>query len=950
MSSISFGNVYFLFLAIPLLIVLAVPFAVAIRKDNRNGHNIASMVLHVLMAVLIAFAAAGTQIVTVMTETDVYVLADVSYSANRNLDTVDGYISELRKNLPRNSKLGVVSFGKDYKVTTELGEKFETVKDTDVNDTETNIVNALEYAGTLFKDGVIKRIVLITDGRQTYSGDANELSRAVANLQAQDVKVDAIYLNDNWDETVKEVQISSAEYTQKAYLNRAETVKLTVQSSGNMNAIVTLYKDGEPYKNTAVTLSLDINTITFDLDTSIEGKHLYRAEIKADGDTCDYNNVYSFSQTVTTSVNVLLLTSDNEDFEKISELYGAVNGQTGPKITHYNISVNGEVPVSVEDLCKYDEIVLSNVDMTQVNNYGMFVSSLNTVISSFGKSLVTFGNTGIQSADGSLNELDDMLPVRYGDVNGNPKLYTIVLDVSDSMQIWSRLILAKQAAAQLINFLSDDDYVCLIAFGEEVSVLQTPTDLSGNNREKVLDYIGMADRLVSGYGTYTSLGLKKALDTIKNLDFSEKQVMLVTDGLPYEGDLSYEDIEIEGSNVDRTYSAAFVEQMKSYGIQTSVLQVGGGNDGEKGWLRSLAEFKGGGEYYYADTEEKLGDVLFGDIQKDTEDAEITDTPSNVVKTKPRDEVLSYTDENGANRFIDLEKTHITDYILSSSKSSATTVLSVEYKVKSVKINVPLFAYWNYGNGKVQSYTGKISEIKVYGGAISQSNKQFFGNIISNALPAEKSDVPFTVSSGVDGKKARVELINLTYDQLQAAVSGTSSALINIKTPSGEELTDKFIFDSSIFYYEFITPEIGSYEVSVSYKYGIYDYSEEGGYVSPDASFIISYEPEYNSFTVFEASALYKMLNGNGTVIEQNSERQLTLESFTPSNDGLTIEKGKLAIKNDDSQIATYIVSLTVPFLIIAVVLFIVDIVIRKLKWKDIVSLFGGAKNKKGGVK
>ena len=87
-----------------------------------------------------------------------------------------------------------------------------------------------------------------------------------------------------------------------------------------------------------------------------------------------------------------------------------------------------------------------------------------------------------------------------------------------------------------------------------------------------------------------------------------------------------------------------------------------------------------------------------------------------------------------------------------------------------------------------------------------------------------------------------------------------------------------------------------------------------------------------------------------TVIEQNSERQLIIESVTPSNDGLTIVKGKLAIKNDDSQIATYIVNLTVPFLVAAVALFVVDIVIRKLKWKDIVSLFGGARNKKGGGK
>ena len=67
MSSINFDNAYLLLIAIPLVALLAVPFFIAVKRDNRNGHNIASMVLHVLMAVRIAFAAARKKTSTLST-------------------------------------------------------------------------------------------------------------------------------------------------------------------------------------------------------------------------------------------------------------------------------------------------------------------------------------------------------------------------------------------------------------------------------------------------------------------------------------------------------------------------------------------------------------------------------------------------------------------------------------------------------------------------------------------------------------------------------------------------------------------------------------------------------------------------------------------------------------------------------------------------------------------
>ena len=51
------------------------------------------------------------------------------------------------------------------------------------------------------------------------------------------------------------------------------------------------------------------------------------------------------------------------------------------------------------------------------------------------------------------------------------------------------------------------------------------------------------------------------------------------------------------------------------------------------------------------------------------------------------------------------------------------------------------------------------------------------------------------------------------------------------------------------------------------------------------------------------------------------------------------EDGSITIENNENELSTYTLSLTVPLFIAAVVLFVVDIIIRKLKWNDIKSLF-----------
>ena len=73
--------------------------------------------------------------------------------------------------------------------------------------------------------------------------------------------------------------------------------------------------------------------------------------------------------------------------------------------------------------------------------------------------------------------------------------------------------------------------------------------------------------------------------------------------------------------------------------------------------------------------------------------------------------------------------------------------------------------------------------------------------------------------------------------------------------------------------------------------------------------VLSYLPEYDAFANFDKSVVYKFMRGAGTITEN----------------------GIPNLENDKNEIATYKRSYVIPLLIVALVLLIADIALRKLK-------------------
>lgn len=871
MKNISFDNPQYLWICLPLLLITLVPYLLVFRKENRSKGALASFILHVVMIAAVTLGVAGTTYTDAITRTEVYVVADGSYSATENLDVIDAHIAALEKRLPKNTTLHVVVFGNSVeRLTRDEEGKLPSVKTATVDTSATNIAAALSHTATLFSENVLKRIVLITDGKETAGEGIDGFIRAVEELYLQDVRIDAIYLDDNIAADATEVQISGVEYTESTYLSHETTADVLIRSASETKAIVTLYKDGERLSEEAVTLTAGYNIVNFALDTATDGRFDYEVRVDAQTDSSAHNNSFFFHQSVSGHIKVLLITSLPEDVAAAEALYGK-----NAEIDAYVNTPN--VPYTVEDLSQYDEIMLSNTDVRDLKNYVSFIESLDTVVSLFGKSLVTIGDAQIQNKDDDvLKALEDMLPVRFGNNDADPKLYSIVIDISRSMEFDYHFQMAKSAAKQILDLLNNDDYISVVSFAGEVFVPQMP--IKATNREEIAAII---DRLELRQGTFIGTGLNTAMNLMRPMEFSEKQAILISDGMSYT------------SEPDQPLKVA--ASMAASNIAVSVINIG-----SKEGVSTLTEIAdvGGGFYYFVENEEQLNDLMLSDIADEITDS-VIEGETAVTVARRSDAVLDGIEA----------MPNVFGYIYTKPKASATTVLTVDYeKSNGGSVTVPYYAYWDYGNGRVASLTGALS------GAWAASlqdgeGKRFLENILTTNTPVEKIDYPYTLNVEYTDTDAVVELV-------PAVLNPTAVATLTLGLPNGSTETVTMTFDASRYFYRFTTAEIGKYTVDVSYTYVNHSFSSH-------SVFCLSYLPEYDSFATFSPSVLYKALRNRGEVYES----------------------GLPTLDSDDDKRATYTVEFTVPLMALAAFLFVVDVIVRKLRLADIRGLFGASAKK-----
>lgn len=894
MKNISFDNPLLLLIAIPVIAAVLIPFFIAKNKDNKSIAWNISLVLHIAIVLLVSLAVAGLARTTLVTKTTVYVLADVSYSSERSLDQIDKYIDEIKEELPQNTKLGVVCFGKDSVVLTSPGRQIKSVKEAEVDTSQTDIVKALNHVETLFKGDTLKRVILITDGNDTVTESAGSIASTVGRLNDNGIKVDAIFLDNSIKDGEEEVQLMNADYLKSCYYGSKNEVKLLIQASQPTTITVKLYgrkhvgegETPEEYQlinvdNTSYVVEAGLFTLPLNLwyNTSDDTKPTedyamdYIAEVYSDGDISSYNNTYTFTQNIFVKEKILHITGNSADIGLIEKAYGE-----NAEISGYTLTKDTVVPFTIEELVLYDQIILSNFDVTNINslmkNANAFVNNLDMVISQYGKSLLTFGDLKlhINSDNRVVNSLKELLPVEYGSINREGRLYTIVLDISHSMFMASKFTVAKQAAIRLLSVLDNEDYVCLITYSGDIHV-QTPRKVK-DCKDDLIQYI---DSLSTEHGTDLAKGLEEALKKVETLNLAENQVMVISDGFSFESDKT---------------ASAVAKELKAMGATVSAINTyiySDGNEG-KSALTSVANSGGGKIYEIMRPEDVDKIVLFGNMADDMVEAIIQqDSPVNI--SKYNDDVVNGIKEFG----------NIKQYIASIEKYDATTPIKIKYTNGGHEYYIPLYSYRSHGNGRVSSFTSNFATSWLSGAWSFDKQTYLISNMLTASRPKQNVESPYSVYIDADSKDALIEVIpSVLRSELD------SSASLKITLPDGRVLNREMSFDSPRFFYSFDTGLTGTYIIETTYRYGsgsnLVQFTET-------TSFDIAYLPEYDAFASFDKYSIYEFIRGSGSVV----------------SDGIP------DLSHDKNEITTYKQSYVIPLLVAAICIFVLDILVRKIR-------------------
>lgn len=873
-------NPYLFFILIPLVALVLLGFFLIPKYKRYRIKNIISLILHLVRSVRLTLAFVDIQYVKSSSTTELIVLADCSKSEFNNGDQIDKLINDVYTQAGKvdGTKIGVVAFAKDQEVVTNIGGKYKSKDilkyfedDSSFDNSATDLKSALLYADSLYsKDSAVRRRIIRSDGLET-DGSAVE---ALDQLTADSVQIDAISRS---QPEFDEVAITGLDYTDRCYIGKDQKVKVSVKSKKGGLLTLTLVCDGKQVaQRKNEPCNKGINVYTFDISADKAGTFRYEVSISGRSDTFEENNKRSFTQEISDHYNVLYISDDS---------YALDNLQTSfPANAKFSSCGTASVPYNITDLIKYDEIILNNVNREDLDEPEQFVANLETAVKDYGKSLLTLGSVFAGAAKGDyLSDYNARLPIQSESDEG--KAIVLVIDNSGSRESDSRLKKAKEGAKAILSKLNERDYISIVTFSDNTKIVSPLTSVT--NKESVLKSIS---KIKSEGGTVRAGGLKAAHQQLKNSPTENKFVITLSDGDPFDDKKTLQNL-VKGRYKDNII-CSFINISNSSGTAL---------------LKSLAK-AGEGTYYYCKTATSLVDVMVTSV--------VTDVNEKTIEEASEVRILDSKDDSVK----DIDNLPSIDgYNFARTKKSANTILTLTYKHENEKedgtsssavATVPLYAYWNIGDakGRVASFTSDFGTAWTDSFRLSENGQLFRKQRIAETLPTRN------INSILDRK---YENHGVTSTISFIAAEKNKNAKIHIKVTSPDKKIVKeydLRYDGSTFSAEVETGEVGLYQVDVTYSY---DVTKEDGSVEtvkndPEVRQLnFDYSSEYDRFPESTSTLLYSLTKNTGKVTYDSVDYQISSSEF--------------AFKSYKS--------LNVVFRIIAVVLLLIDIFVRKSDFK-----------------
>ena len=881
---INFTHPWLLLLLIPAVVLSLLPYFRSQKKYRRNRNKIISVVSHLLaMAISInLLAGISFSYERVNRENELVILVDVSDSGEDAHASRSSFVQSLIDISNGEYRVGVVSFGYGATDTGALSYDIDAVLDSYLSmplpDTSaTDIVSALRHARSLITSPQNAKIVVVSDGIETD----DKVTNVIKSIASDGVRVDTAYFpGDEHDEVAI---LSVTPPRERIVPNENFNVSLELRSNldGENKAILMVTDNGELLGQTEVVLKGREPKI--DVAISLEERDLHELcfEIEVEGDTLDQNNSYRTYVNLSNFDNLLLIEGREGEGRALAALLGERFNVT-------DMSISGDlpdIPTDIREMAEYEQVVLVNVAYKDMP--AGFEELLNRFVYDLGGGLFTVG--GELDANGqphSYNRLDmresvyyrQMLPIIVDEYTP-PIAVMIVVDTSGSMAENNKLVNAKYGAEGCLEALSDRDFCGVMSFNttasEELQVLPC------SQRDKIIDSIrriGGEDSVADG-GTLFSSAIERAGRELANIDNVErKHIILVTDGMPgdpYETYLSY---------IRNNLKSDITMSVITLGLDTS-----DGNGESIAELMAATAEAGKGSYKNVmdarDVPREMENVLRLNAIAEIDYGEAFD-----LKIKDRTSIFA--------GILEEDIPQLKGYYGTEAKSEAKVALMGKY--------VPIYADWQYGEGKVGSFMCDLSGLWSDEFMNDPVGQQLIFNIVNSLFPVNDirvDDLSYVLKTDNYSNTLNVHgaptgcVVEVDVTPLSAHLDDVIEQGVTV---TAQESNRRFTFEIK---------DAGLYEIRIRAV-------DEDGEVVLEAidHAVFSYSEEYNTFTsrtpIGEELMALIAKDGRGEVIEDAATVFASYENT-------------ITIVYDPRLI----------MLILAIALVLIDIAVRKFKFK-----------------
>ncbi len=909
--SIHFTYPWLLLLLIPAAVLTVLPYFFLSKRYRRTRNRIISMVMHGIVMLLAILALSGISFhYTVHNdENEVLILVDMSDTQQICSDRRDAFVEEVVTEGGYDGfKMGIVTFGFDQRYavpfTFDTDSIINAYYESELPDTTaTDIAAALRYAATLFEHPETAKIVLVSDGQQTDE-NARSVARSIA---AQGIKIDTV----NISEAVETDGVRVTNITFPTYhVGLNEECSVDVELFGVTNGSVATVELTDKGDKSQVSETKEVELIpgtqivSFRKTFTEQGVHEIVVRASVNGDTLENNNEYHSFFNVEVFTRVLILEQQDQSQQLVEILKEAEIPYSADVV---NVKMEPEkVPKSLDALRNYDQVILNNIANSDLP--AGFDALLYSYVSTVGGGLFTTGGT-VEGEAHAYNRRDlvntlyqQMLPVQAIDYTP-PVGVEIVIDVSGSMQ-GDKLEAAKEGAVDCLDVLTDRDYVGIVTLSTTYGTILQPT----RRTQDAIIKEAIESVKIQGNTTYSSAISRagEALRSLKQVD--KRHIIIVSDGAPTEAEDQYLPI------AEKFYRENEIT------ISVVAIQMPSGQYDAMDRLTSSC----GGKLYMVDDLSRLGALMQDDLSapaiKETDQVEfhpvIVDPLSNLAAGIEHEDFEEEEEGGGlATRW--RLKTTLDGFYGTRARASADTVVVGEY-------GVPIYSQWKFGKGMVGSFMCDVYGEWSSAFLADANGRLFLRNVVGNLMPTENirsSEITLNlreenyinqlgISASLDvegGERIDGEIVYL----------GDGSK-VSLSTPEEEisddlQVTTYLSAANSYSRCNFVAKNSGLYRITVR-KIGA------DGEVKAEAELYkaFAYSKEYSTWEDTDGST------DSGALLAQLSERGggKEVDEYSPWS---VFEEFVTEFER--------VYDPRILFMITSIILFLIDILVRKFKFK-----------------